>query len=188
MLEKLGRCILKLLSVPAECLHEHLTGGKHITEHWGLPLLLIQNGIGSVYSVCTQGAKWFCHQKEMENKFISESNTKFYRIWPWAWAPDRHLDLKIRAETHIFWLKDGSHKNRKYPSQVPFQVTGWKYLKFRVPQKAEGASGWCPHFQNKSKYPWLGDACPSWGAVLQGSCNEVWLLASAREMCSLFCI
>lgn len=33
----------------ADCLREHFTGSKHISEHWGLPLLHFQNGASSVY-------------------------------------------------------------------------------------------------------------------------------------------
>lgn len=98
----------------------------------------------------------------------------------WAWKSEKKLmssDWKVGA------TKIGNTLHR-----CLFQVTGWKYLEFCAPQKEEGASGWCPHFQTKSKYPWVGDACPSWDAVLQGSCSQVWLVASAREMCSLFCI
>lgn len=61
-----------------------------------------------MYSVCMQGAKWFCCQKEMENKFISESKTKFYRIWQWhelqtgiwTWKSEQKLvssDWKVGA-------------------------------------------------------------------------------------------
>lgn len=42
--------------------------------------------------------------------------------------------------------------------------------------------------QKNPKYPCLGSAHPSWGAVLRGSCNEVWLVASDRGTCSFFCV
>lgn len=107
------------------------------------------------YSVCMQGAKWFCQWKEMERKCISESKIKFYSNSQ-VWALGRHSDLRIRAQTHIFWLKVGSCKNEKHTSQILFQVTGWKYLNFCAPRKAECALGWCPQCPKQEQVPVTG--------------------------------
>lgn len=72
--------------------------------------------------------------------FIGFGNGHELQTGIWTWKSEQKLlssDWKV-----------GATKIENTLHRCPSQVTAEKYLKFCIPQKAEGASGWCPHFQN----------------------------------------